>query len=257
MQLILTLSKIYSHLYVSLDRINEFCEVISLCEAEKHSLFEFLRCYRYNMAEYYYYIINLFSLQQETYSYKAFVYFFQKSCSYEAFIYRLRRDLIAFSLNDHLYSVIYNKLRIFYKDEYIIVIPDEPLCDRINRRLFTDEPPPFSFDFGIQNPTDKSINQMILKLCHYYGLPGGRQTFTQYSMVSHSSFGEEKFRILSLSKLSTSSGKRSNSGRRNEKSNSDISPCVKYKTSPTKHRVYPTVEESVSDTQLSINVKSK
>lgn len=57
-QFILTLSKIYSHLYVSVDQINEFNSVISLCNAEKNNLYQFLASYKYVMSEYLYlYII--------------------------------------------------------------------------------------------------------------------------------------------------------------------------------------------------------
>lgn len=156
--------------------------------------------------------------------------------------------MINFALNDHVYCIVYNKIRIFYQENFAIQIPSESCCDKIKRRLFTDEPSPYYFDYGIPNPSNQTINQMIMKLCHIYGLPDGRQTFTQYSMVSHSYTSHSQ----SFSKTSVISRNKSNCGKPIDRSPSTLSfGCAKYKISPTKHRIFPAVEESDDDHQQS------
>lgn len=88
-------------------------------------------------------------------------------------------------LTSKSYYNIINRIKYYTKyPEQALDPPKEPFCKYIIR-FFTHELPPLSFDYILPNPTDKSIDNLVLfmRQMHGYGYRQNSSSKRSYEIV--------------------------------------------------------------------------
>lgn len=114
-----------------------------------------------------------------------------------------------------------------------VIVPPEPFCGKLYRLLFTNEPPPYCFDFSPHQPNDHSFETMVLLVRQNIG-PDVRSSSCHKDILNSSRY-----------KKTASSNNRSISRRNNSLLNLVNSKSVIY------------VKPSQDGSQLVGNIKKK
>lgn len=176
--LLLAMCKIHNNLIISKDQIQEFYILLSLTSknfGETQVIYNYLDNLINNNTSSFQSIKYHLGLEEQSkiitklYPLNNFVDYMNKSKSYQKIIIKFRQNIITSTLSLRIYKNI--KLRQNFYDIYggNKIPPSEPLISLLYRRLFTHEPPPYYYDFGLKVKKGNELNQVINGIRHIFG----------------------------------------------------------------------------------------
>lgn len=106
--------------------------------------------------------------KQDSYPIKEFINYFKKSQPFNSFISEFRNILINSIFTNRVYHSVLTRMEFYYNGTKPFP-PSESCNSHLTRILFTDEPPPYHYDFKLSSPSPSSFDEMILILRRFYG----------------------------------------------------------------------------------------
>lgn len=121
--------------------------------------------------------------KQDSYPIKEFINYFKKSQPFNSFISEFRNILINSIFTNRVYHSLLTRMEFYYNGKKPFP-PSESCSSHLTRVLFTDEPPPYHYDFKLSSPSPSSYDEMILILRRFYGYSFRRSSKKGSSVVS-------------------------------------------------------------------------
>lgn len=181
--LLLSMANILSNLFITVDQIHHFLELINNTVLSYDVILLILEDSE-NRTEY----------SSNGYSIRAFMNIFINSTSYEDYIDCLKEILVSLSLGSEEYNVIINRMNYYYsKGSETAKPPYEPFFSKLHRKLLTNLPAPFHYDYFIHNPKKSAFSEMIFSIRKEFG----------YSYRSITVDSESKFLLAKSSSVRT------------------------------------------------------
>lgn len=221
--LLLSMANIMSNLFITTDQIRNFLSLIRNTVLSFDVILLILEDSE-NRTEY----------SNNGYSIRAFMNIFINSTSYEDYVDCLKNILINLTIGNDYFEVIQKRVEFYYiKGNEYAKPPFEPLLSKLHRKLFTNHPAPYHYDYFIHNPKRSSLSEMIFTLRQDFG----------YSYRSNTIDSESKLLLAkssssvrtSCSSYSYTKKKITRAGEDNSNSNSNSIP-VKLEKSSSDYR---------------------
>lgn len=134
---------------------------------EQCDLDQFFQTYQMDCHEYIYSQFSYIycSYNEPVYPIKTFIEFLYNSISIQSAFFSVRINLIDNTLSPKLYSNIVKRQNYYTENpQRILYKKSEPFCEYLQRVLFTNEPPPYHYDFILQKPNDQSKDTLVYTL---------------------------------------------------------------------------------------------
>lgn len=164
--LLMSMCKIYSNICVTYDQIKDFMVHFFLREEDYEDLEDVLEQCRMDLPDY----------SVDTYPIKTFTQYIKNSQAFNKLILEFKNYLINYTLTPQSYELISNRIDFYYKNTNnfgnnisFLHPPQEPFCEKMKRKTFTNLPAPYHFDFGLQYPNSESKDHVLLSLKQKFG----------------------------------------------------------------------------------------
>lgn len=104
----------------------------------------------------------------KSYTLKSFINYFYKSTPFVEFIFNLKNNIGKSVFGNKLFNVILRRQDFYYNNSETNP-PKESCVDYLSRRLFSDIPFPYHFDFSTKRITIDSFDQFIIEIKLTFG----------------------------------------------------------------------------------------
>lgn len=220
------MANILSNLFITVDQIHRFLDLINNTVLSYDVILLILEDSE-NQTEY----------SSNGYSVRAFMNIFINSTSYEDYIDCLKEILVSLCLGKEEYDVIVNRMNYFYqKGSEAVKPPYEPFFSKLHRKLLTNHPPPFHYDYFIHNPKNSAFSEMIFFLRKEFG----------YSYRSITADSESKFLLAKSSSVRTRCSSTSETKKKITRNGEDSvfhtklgKSCSDYRPEVKKNKIIP------------------
>lgn len=116
------------------------------------------------------YNLNLSDCEEEVYSIKPFIQLVSESLTFESMLNNLKISFIYRILNPSIFSHITQRQVYYVENPFRVLDPPKESCiGYIERVLFTNELPPYHFDYSLSNVSNKNTESLILTIKYIKG----------------------------------------------------------------------------------------
>lgn len=123
--------------------------------------------------------------------------------AFHIYVNIVKNTIIDNVISQNTYLAIVLRYTFYLYNTGYIQVPNEGLCEKIIRKLFTRRPHPYHYDFSLKNPTSECVDTLLLELRHSYGYADRKSTLTDRSAIYSTNYLNTSGKISSISLISS------------------------------------------------------